>query len=160
MSDDNQQITPPEIATGQHSRQSTFEAQRERGGCLTIILLFFTIITFYSISSIFKALTHPASAYDRSIFPFINLILIAVDLISLYEIWKWRKWGVKLLVIGYIFYILLSIIVEITLHIYNSLFQSRFFILDVVSAIMILAVFIPIFTFFYLEVKKRWHYFS
>jgi hypothetical protein len=75
MSDNNQQIPPLGTSTEQHSRQSTFEAQRERGGCLTIILLFFTIITFYSISSIFKALTHPASAYDRSIFPFINLIL-------------------------------------------------------------------------------------
>jgi hypothetical protein len=160
MSDNNQQIPPLGISTGQHSRQSSLETQRERGGCLTIILLFFTIITFYSISSIIKAITHPASAYDRSIFPFINLILIAIDLISLYGIWKWKKWGVKLLVTGYIFYILLSIIVEITLHIYDSLFQSRFFMLDVVGAIMILAVFIPILTFFYLEVKKRWQYFS
>ena len=82
MSDDNQQIPPVEIPTGQPARQSSLEAQRTRGGCLTTILVLFAIVSLRNAYSIFNSLIHPITAFDRSIFPFSSLILIAVDLIA------------------------------------------------------------------------------
>src|SRR5450631_256375 len=132
MSDDNQQIPPTEIPPGQPSRQSSLEAQRTRGGCLTTILVLLAIFSLRSMYSIFNYLVHPVTPFDRSIFSFINLVLIAVNLVSFYGIWIWKKWGVKLFVTSYITYILLSIIVEITLHIYDTLFQGRFLVVGII----------------------------
>ncbi len=161
MSDNNQPIPPAEIPIGQPTRQSSFEARRRRGGCLTTILVLFVIITLHTMYSLFNSLLHPFTAYDRSIFPFISIFLIATNLISLYGIWTWKKWGVKLLVIAYILGALISIIVEITLHIYDSLFQSRFLTLSFIINFMLgISILIFICVSFFLEVKKRWQYFS
>ena len=69
MSDNNQQISPTGIPTGQPPRQPLLEDQRSRGGCLTTILVLLTIAELYSISSIVKHITHPITPFDRSIFP-------------------------------------------------------------------------------------------
>lgn len=160
MSDDNQQIPPAEIPTGQPARQSSFEDQRSRGGCLTTIVVLFTILSLRSMYSIFNSLIHPISAFDRSLFPFINLLLIAVHLVSFYGIWTWKKWGIKLFITSYILYILLIIIVEITVHSYDTLFQGRFLVVGIIIVTIGLALAILFFGFFYFEVKKRWQYFS
>ncbi len=157
MPDDDQQIPPISVSTEQLSRQPSFEGQREQGGCLTSVLILFSIIAFSSIFSVFMEIIHPLRSFDRSIFPFISLILAIVDLISIYGVWKWKKWGVKLLVIAYVLGALISVITEITLHTYDSLFHSGF---SITSAVGGLAVDILIFLSFYLEIKKRWHYFS
>lgn len=161
MSDDNQQISSADMSVGEHSRQLSFEARRKRGGCLTTILVLFVINAFYSVFINFKSLTHPITAFDRSIFPFISLILIAADLISFYGIWTWKKWGVKLLITAYISGALISVIAEIIFHIYGFLFQSRFLTLSFVIDFMLgISIVIFICVYFFLEVKKRWQYFS
>ena len=151
MSDDNQQIPVEEISAGQLSRQALFEGQREQGGCLTSILIIFTIFAFSNIFSDFMLLIHPISTLDRSIFTFISFTSNIVNLISISGIWKWKKWGVKLLVISYIFGELFVIIAAIIRHTYNITFQNPFFM---TSALAALTAFILIFLFFYLEVKK------
>ena len=160
MSDNNQPIPPTDIPTGQPSRQPSFEDQRSRGGCLTTILVLLTIAELYSIPSIVKHITHPITPLDRSIFPFVSLILIAADLIAFYGIWTWKKWGVKLLVTAFISNILINIVTELTFHNYDALFQGPFLTMIIILIALVLAIVILIIRSFYLEVKKRWQYFS